>query len=149
MLLAAEGRGGQRTSAQAGREAVVAAGGAASLYGVLTWQPYPVAPGLVCIMQATPARGNVADIAARTPRLKIIGAGIGRTGTLSCKLALQRLLDDECAHMVTLFENPAVLHRWCVTTSDLSHDGCAAMRLLSNAAGRTFCCMARPWTGAR
>jgi hypothetical protein len=37
--------------------------------------------------------------------LKVIGAGLGRTGTMSLKLALQRLLGGKCYHMVELFEH--------------------------------------------
>lgn len=35
-------------------------------------------------------------------RLRVIGAGFGRTGTHSLKLALERLLDAPCYHMVEL-----------------------------------------------
>lgn len=37
--------------------------------------------------------------------LKVIGAGLGRTGTLSLKLALERLLGGKCYHMLELFEH--------------------------------------------
>jgi hypothetical protein len=37
--------------------------------------------------------------------LKVIGAGLGRTGTMSLKLALERLLGGKCYHMVELFEH--------------------------------------------
>ena len=37
--------------------------------------------------------------------LKVIGAGLGRTGTMSLKLALERLLGGPCYHMVELFEH--------------------------------------------
>lgn len=33
------------------------------------------------------------------PRLKVIGAGWGRTGTNSVKIALEKLLDGPCYHM--------------------------------------------------
>ncbi len=35
--------------------------------------------------------------------LKVIGAGVGRTGTHSLKLALETLLDGPCHHMVEVF----------------------------------------------
>jgi len=45
--------------------------------------------------------------------LRIVGAGLGRTGTASLKLALEQLLDGPCFHMSELFEHPEltpVLH---------------------------------------
>ncbi len=38
--------------------------------------------------------------------LRLVGAGVGRTGTASLKLALQQLLDGPCFHMSELFEHP-------------------------------------------
>ncbi len=37
--------------------------------------------------------------------LKVIGAGLGRTGTMSLKLALERLLGGPCYHMTELFQH--------------------------------------------
>jgi hypothetical protein len=37
--------------------------------------------------------------------LKVIGAGLGRTSTMSLKLALERLLGGKCYHMTELFEH--------------------------------------------
>jgi hypothetical protein len=37
--------------------------------------------------------------------LKVIGAGLGRTGTMSLKLALEQLLGAPCYHMIELFEH--------------------------------------------
>lgn len=37
--------------------------------------------------------------------LKVIGAGLGRTGTMSLKIALERLLGGPCYHMVELFDH--------------------------------------------
>ena len=37
--------------------------------------------------------------------LKVIGAGLGRTGTMSLKIALERLLDGPCYHMTELFNH--------------------------------------------
>jgi hypothetical protein len=50
--------------------------------------------------------------------LQVVGAGIGRTGTMSLKLALERLLGSPCYHMRELFE------QWdCVTTWRDAIDG--------------------------
>jgi len=39
--------------------------------------------------------------------LKVIGAGLGRTGTMSLKIALEKLLGGPCYHMIELFEHLA------------------------------------------
>lgn len=44
--------------------------------------------------------------------LKLIGAGLGRTGTASLKVALERLLGGRCHHMVELFEHPEQIEMW-------------------------------------
>lgn len=38
--------------------------------------------------------------------LRVVGAGLGRTGTMSLKLALEQLLDGRCYHMFETFERP-------------------------------------------
>jgi Sulfotransferase domain len=38
--------------------------------------------------------------------LRIVGAGVGRTGTASLKLALEQLLGGPCFHMGELFDHP-------------------------------------------
>lgn len=38
--------------------------------------------------------------------LRVVGAGLPRTGTLSLKTALEKLLGAKCYHMVELFEHP-------------------------------------------
>lgn len=38
--------------------------------------------------------------------LKIVGAGVGRTGTHSLKVALERLLGGTCHHMMEVFSRP-------------------------------------------
>ena len=43
---------------------------------------------------------------------RIVGAGVGRTGTLSLKLALERLLGEPCYHMMEVFSHPAHASRW-------------------------------------
>ena len=44
--------------------------------------------------------------------LSVIGAGLGRTGTLSLKLALEMLGPGPCYHMVEVFPNPASPSLW-------------------------------------
>ncbi len=44
--------------------------------------------------------------------LKVIGAGYGRTGTMSLKLALEQLGFGPCYHMVEVFKNPAAAGWW-------------------------------------
>jgi hypothetical protein len=38
--------------------------------------------------------------------LRVVGAGVGRTGTASLKLALEVLLDGRCYHMLEVLANP-------------------------------------------
>ena len=44
--------------------------------------------------------------------LRVVGAGLGRTGTFSLKLALERLLGGPCYHMKDLFGLPAHIPQW-------------------------------------
>jgi hypothetical protein len=44
--------------------------------------------------------------------LEVIGAGFGRTGTMSLKVALEELGYGPCYHMVELFEHPEHVQRW-------------------------------------
>ncbi|HEV2530490.1 sulfotransferase family protein [Phenylobacterium sp.] len=44
--------------------------------------------------------------------LKVIGAGYGRTGTMSLKLALEQLGFGPCYHMVEVFKNPQAPLWW-------------------------------------
>jgi len=44
--------------------------------------------------------------------LRVVGAGLGRTGTNSLKLALERLTGGPCYHMIELFANPGDLAQW-------------------------------------
>ena len=44
--------------------------------------------------------------------LRVVGAGLGRTGTLSLKLALEQLLGGRCYHMVETFERPDDATTW-------------------------------------
>ncbi len=44
--------------------------------------------------------------------LRVIGAGLGRTGTNSLKLALERLLDAPCYHMIEVNRHPEHAQVW-------------------------------------
>ena len=44
--------------------------------------------------------------------LRVVGAGLGRTGTNSLKLGLERLLDGACYHMLELFPRPQQIDAW-------------------------------------
>lgn len=44
--------------------------------------------------------------------LKVVGAGLGRTGTYSLKLALEQLLDAPCYHMAEVFSHPEHVPLW-------------------------------------
>jgi hypothetical protein len=48
----------------------------------------------------------------RAMTLRVIGAGLGRTGTTSLKLALEELLAAPCYHMVEVRERPGDPHVW-------------------------------------
>ena len=57
----------------------------------------------------------MADQSKTTPvwsGLKVIGAGFGRTGTLSTKNALEELGFGPCYHMTELFERPGATEQW-------------------------------------
>lgn len=44
--------------------------------------------------------------------LSVIGAGLGRTGTMSLKLALEQLGFGPCYHMIEVFKDPAAPAYW-------------------------------------
>lgn len=44
--------------------------------------------------------------------LRVVGAGLGRTGTLSLKLALERLLGGPCYHMLEVIARPEHIEVW-------------------------------------
>jgi hypothetical protein len=44
--------------------------------------------------------------------LQVVGAGVGRTGTHSLKLALERLLGGRCHHMVEMFGDTEAIAGW-------------------------------------
>jgi Sulfotransferase domain len=45
-------------------------------------------------------------------QLRVVGAGLGRTGTHSLKIALERLLGAPCYHMAEVFKRPADVAIW-------------------------------------
>jgi len=44
--------------------------------------------------------------------LKVVGAGVGRTGTNSLKIALEQLLGQPCHHMFEVFADPSQMTGW-------------------------------------
>src|SRR5258706_12215987 len=44
--------------------------------------------------------------------LQVVGAGVGRTGTHSLKLALEQLLGGRCHHMMEMFGNESQIAGW-------------------------------------
>jgi sulfotransferase family protein len=48
--------------------------------------------------------------------LRVVGAGLGRTGTHSLKLALEQLLGAPCYHMAEVFEHPEHVPVWSAAT---------------------------------
>lgn len=44
--------------------------------------------------------------------LRVVGAGVGRTGTASLKFALERLLGAPCYHMLEVFQHPGHADVW-------------------------------------
>ena len=50
--------------------------------------------------------------------LRLIGAGVGRTGTNSLKLALEILLGRPCYHMLEVFEHPEHVPLWRAAAND-------------------------------
>jgi len=44
--------------------------------------------------------------------VRIVGAGLGRTGTMSLKIALERLLGAPCYHMIEVFAHPEHVPVW-------------------------------------
>ena len=76
--------------------------------------------------------------------LKVIGSGLGRTGTMSTKLALEQIGFGPCHHMVEVFMHPESLPLWIAAgdgkpdwdavfagyLSMVDHPGCAYWREL-------------------
>jgi hypothetical protein len=47
-----------------------------------------------------------------TGQLRVVGAGLGRTGTHTLKVVLERLLGGPCHHMVEVFQHPEQWPKW-------------------------------------
>ncbi|MBA3654130.1 MAG: sulfotransferase family protein [Actinobacteria bacterium] len=64
--------------------------------------------------------------------LRVVGAGVGRTGTHSLKVALEQLLGGPCYHMVEVFAHPEHVAAWTAAMKgeavdwDLVFDGFVA-----------------------
>ena len=58
----------------------------------------------------------MSEMSEQPEGLKIIGAGFGRTGTLSMKAALEELGFGPCYHMTEVFSNPEHLAYWVAAT---------------------------------
>jgi hypothetical protein len=54
--------------------------------------------------------------------VKVIGAGFGRTGTLSLKAALETLGFGPCYHMTELFDKPDHIRFWDETADKVARD---------------------------
>jgi hypothetical protein len=50
--------------------------------------------------------------------LRVVGAGLGRTGTTSLKAALEQLLEGRCYHMSDVFERPEDAATWTRAADD-------------------------------
>lgn len=59
--------------------------------------------------------------------LRVIGAGLPRTGTHTLKVVLSRLLDGECYHMTTVFEHPEHVATWQAAADGEAPDWSAFM----------------------
>lgn len=63
--------------------------------------------------------------------LKVVGAGVGRTGTHSLKVALEQLLGGKCHHMVEVFAHPDEVPVWTDAIDGKSIDWAALMQTYS------------------
>ena len=54
--------------------------------------------------------------------LKVIGAGMGRTGTTSLKLALELLLGGDCFHFLEYKDHPELMSPWQALVEKLPLD---------------------------
>ena len=60
--------------------------------------------------------------------LKVVGAGVGRTGTHSLKIALEQLLGGTCHHMVEVFAHPDEVPVWTDAIDGKTVDWAALMQ---------------------
>jgi hypothetical protein len=66
--------------------------------------------------------------------LRVIGAGLPRTGTNSLRLALERLLGGQCYHMFTIKSDPAHARTWVRALDGSDRDMLGVRALLSGCA---------------
>jgi len=65
--------------------------------------------------------------------IRVVGAGLGRTGTTSLKAALEQLLGEPCYHMVEVFGHPEHVPVWHAAMRDEAvdwdalFDGCGSV----------------------
>jgi hypothetical protein len=59
--------------------------------------------------------------------LVVVGAGVGRTGTHSLKVALEQLLDAPCHHMVEILADPTQIPGWIDAIEGRPVDWCAML----------------------
>ncbi|HEV7526604.1 MAG TPA: sulfotransferase [Acidimicrobiia bacterium] len=71
--------------------------------------------------------------------LRVVGAGLGRTGTNSLKVALEQLLGGRCYHMVEVFGRPADIGRWQDAVDGKPVDWLALMEEFSAAVDWPVC----------
>jgi hypothetical protein len=57
-------------------------------------------------------RQNEGGLASADVTIRVVGAGLGRTGTTSLKAALEQLLAGPCHHMFEVAMNPDQVPRW-------------------------------------
>jgi hypothetical protein len=55
-------------------------------------------------------------------KLRVVGAGVGRTGTASLKQALELLLEGRCYHMLEVLENPGDDEFWIAAVREGRED---------------------------
>ncbi len=60
--------------------------------------------------------------------LKVVGAGVGRTGTHSLKIALEQLLGAPCHHMVEILGDPSQAPAWIDAIEGRSVDWAAVLK---------------------
>ena len=64
--------------------------------------------------------------------LRVVGAGLGRTGTHSLKLAFEQLLGAPCYHMLEVFQHPDDIEQWQSAADGVMPDWHQIVRQLSS-----------------
>lgn len=85
----------------------------------LIWLVHTFASSLAVRRYGTAVTAGAVNISARMGRgrLEVIGAGFGRTGTMSLKLALEQLGFGPCYHMTEIVKNPGHMRLWRIAHS--------------------------------